>query len=55
MKYFADGQEISEKEFIRINDNNIALVAEFEKTGNYDLLLDMVFLVQMHGQSIWEE
>ena len=49
MRFFANGQEITETEFNRINDENAERIAEFEKTGNYGVLLDMIFLTQVHA------
>lgn len=47
MKYFANGEEISEKEFNSINDRNCALVAEYEKTKDMSILEKCVFLTQI--------
>ena len=47
MKYYAKGKEITEKEFDELNERNIQLFAEYERSGDMALLLDMVFLTQI--------
>lgn len=47
MKYFANGKEISEKEFNSINNRNCAFVAEYEKTKDINILKKCVFLTQI--------
>lgn len=47
MKFYANGKEITEQEFNRINARNIELFAEYDRTKNMAILLDMVFLTQI--------
>ena len=50
MRYYANGKEISEQEFNTINDRNIKLFQEYDRTKNTAILLDMVFLTQIREE-----
>lgn len=51
MKFYANGKEITEKEFNAINDHNIELFARYDRTRDVSLLSEMVFLTQVHEES----
>ena len=47
MRLYAKGKEITEQEFNAINEQNIKLFEEYERTGNIALLNDIIFLTQI--------